>query len=205
MHTDSPQPEASAPTGPTEPEPTLFERLRAAPVTTLLFVVCIVVFILAEAKGSTERAETLIEFGATWRDGVDAEALIPLEASGADNARWLADLHRRVGHPERAVQVLMAASQRASNDIALEADLIFALEATGKPDQREQAHRMGDLLALKSPHSAEGLGFRARQLIRAGRLEAALEPMTLAARDRSDLFADELAALVDTLDRTRAD
>lgn len=42
-------------------------RLRAAPVTTLLFAICVVVFAIAERDGSTQNTQTLLKFGATWR------------------------------------------------------------------------------------------------------------------------------------------
>ncbi len=47
--------------------PPLLQRLRAAPVTVVLFAICIVVFGLAEASGSTNDIPTLLRFGATWR------------------------------------------------------------------------------------------------------------------------------------------
>jgi membrane associated rhomboid family serine protease len=145
------------------------------------------------------RAHALIELGRLS----EAEPLIPLAAEVPDDALWVASLHDRVGHPERAIQALETATRQAPGDPSHAANLIFALEATGKPEHQEQAKRLGDLLALQSPTSAEGQGFRARQLIREGKLEAALEPMTQAAKDRPDLFASELAILHLELDRGR--
>jgi rhomboid protease GluP len=49
-------------------KPTLVERLRAAPASTFLIVVNVTVFVLAERAGSTTSPETLVEFGATWRN-----------------------------------------------------------------------------------------------------------------------------------------
>ncbi len=145
------------------------------------------------------RAQALIELGRL----AEAEPLIPLEAQDPGDALWVASMHDTTGHPERAIHTLEAASSQAPVDTSLQAVLIFALEATGKPEHLEQAQRLGDLLAFQSPTSAEGLGFRARQLIREGKLEAALEPMTRAAKDRPDLFSSELATLVSELDRRR--
>lgn len=54
----------------TERPPTWTERLRAAPVTTFFFAVCVLVFVLAERSGSTEETATLLRFGATWRERV---------------------------------------------------------------------------------------------------------------------------------------
>ena len=51
-------------------EPTLDERLKAAPFTLGLFAACIAVFLLAERAGSTKDIETLIHFGATERGQV---------------------------------------------------------------------------------------------------------------------------------------
>jgi len=41
--------------------------LRGAPVTTLMFAICVVVFLLAEMAGSTQSTATLIRFGAVGR------------------------------------------------------------------------------------------------------------------------------------------
>lgn len=60
---------AESPTPP-PPQPSLIDRLRAAPVSTVLFAVCIIVFVLAERAGSTQSSETLIRFGANYRSGV---------------------------------------------------------------------------------------------------------------------------------------
>lgn len=42
-------------------------RLKMAPVSTVLFAICIVVFALAEREGSTQNPQTLLKFGAAWR------------------------------------------------------------------------------------------------------------------------------------------
>jgi membrane associated rhomboid family serine protease/tetratricopeptide (TPR) repeat protein len=46
----------------------LFQRLRAAPVSTTIFAICIVVFAIAERDGSTKSIPTLLKFGATSRE-----------------------------------------------------------------------------------------------------------------------------------------
>lgn len=56
------------PSRPPEAPPTLFQRLRAAPVSTTLFAICIVVFAIAERDGSTQSIPTLLKFGATSRE-----------------------------------------------------------------------------------------------------------------------------------------
>lgn len=58
---------SAVPPEPPERAPTLTERLRAAPVSTTLFAICIVVFVMAERSGSTTDTETLLRFGAAWR------------------------------------------------------------------------------------------------------------------------------------------
>lgn len=50
----------------TEPE-TMFTRLSRAPVTVLLFAICVVVFVLAERSGDTTTNQTLLSWGASWR------------------------------------------------------------------------------------------------------------------------------------------
>jgi rhomboid protease GluP len=47
--------------------PRFIDRLRAAPVTAIIFAVCIVVFLVAEQVGSTRTNATLIQFGAVGR------------------------------------------------------------------------------------------------------------------------------------------
>lgn len=41
-----------------------FGRVRSAPITVLLFVLCIAVFVAAERTGSTTDIDTLLRFGA---------------------------------------------------------------------------------------------------------------------------------------------
>ena len=50
------------------PAPSWPQRLRAAPVSTLLFACCVVVFVIAERSGSTRDVATLLRFGADSRD-----------------------------------------------------------------------------------------------------------------------------------------
>lgn len=47
-----------------------FGRVRSAPITVLLFALCIAVFVAAERTGSTTDIDTLLRFGATWRGRV---------------------------------------------------------------------------------------------------------------------------------------
>lgn len=145
------------------------------------------------------RAHALIELGRF----AEAAPLIPLETHDADNARWLADLHGRVGHPERSFQVLEAAAKHVPADIEFVAEVIFALESTGRYDEIQRAERLADLVVLQSPSSAEGRGFRARQLIRDGKLDEALAPMTEAASRRADPFEAELVMLHAELKRQK--
>jgi rhomboid protease GluP len=49
------------------PRRPLGQILREAPVTSLMFAICIVVFLLAEATGNTRSNETLEQFGAVGR------------------------------------------------------------------------------------------------------------------------------------------
>lgn len=54
------------------PEPpagrqSVFQQLRAAPVSTALFGICVLVFLAAERAGSTQDTRTLLQFGAAWR------------------------------------------------------------------------------------------------------------------------------------------
>jgi len=56
------QPEAARP-----PRQPLWQTLRAAPATTIIFAVCALVFLVAESVGDTRTNATLIQFGAVGR------------------------------------------------------------------------------------------------------------------------------------------
>ena len=60
-------PAASEPP-PSPPRPSLVDTLRAAPVSTLVIAINVIVFALAERTGSTNQPATLIRFGAVWRE-----------------------------------------------------------------------------------------------------------------------------------------
>ena len=57
------QPEAP----PRPPRRPLWQTLRAAPATTIIFAVCAIVFLVAESVGDTRTNATLIQFGAVGR------------------------------------------------------------------------------------------------------------------------------------------
>ena len=56
---------AGAPAGP--PRQSFLQTLRGAPATTLMFAICVVVFVLAEIAGNTRSGMTLVRFGAVGR------------------------------------------------------------------------------------------------------------------------------------------
>lgn len=64
---DSGAPGPPPPSPPPQPRTGLLEQLKEAPVTAVLFALCVAVFIAAEKSGSTQKTETLLAFGATWR------------------------------------------------------------------------------------------------------------------------------------------
>src|SRR5262245_60619415 len=49
------------------PRPPLLQTMREAPVTTLLFAICVVVFLAASLTGGTTNSANLIRFGAVGR------------------------------------------------------------------------------------------------------------------------------------------
>jgi membrane associated rhomboid family serine protease len=52
------------------PRRSYWQMMREAPVTSLLFAICVVVFLLAEISGSTRSTGTLVRFGAVGRQWV---------------------------------------------------------------------------------------------------------------------------------------
>jgi len=91
--------------------PTLGEQLRAGPVTVGLIAVDVAVFLLAERAGSTTQTDTLIRFGAVWRDLVWRGELWRLFTSmflhigvlhlvwnSWFGFQWCVQLERRMGH-----------------------------------------------------------------------------------------------------------
>jgi rhomboid protease GluP len=65
---NSPQSAPGSPPAPAPaPKPSLVETLRAAPLTTLIIAINVIVFLLAERTGSTTQVATLVRFGATSR------------------------------------------------------------------------------------------------------------------------------------------
>jgi rhomboid protease GluP len=53
---------------PTPPQLTWPARLRSSPATLALMAVNVAVFALAERSGSTQSTDTLLRFGACWRE-----------------------------------------------------------------------------------------------------------------------------------------
>ena len=55
---------------PLPPRQPLLQVMRGAPATTLVFAICVVVFLIAETSGGTKNTMTLIRFGAVGRTWV---------------------------------------------------------------------------------------------------------------------------------------